>query len=108
AAAATRRAKPYLRIEASLDETGGPYSGMSPPGRIGFIAGNFKFRGPGSVPKYPLTEIFPNVMVAPHGRKELMLQRDSRRGPRPHPARWAARPALRRRYWRTTSTEHVA
>jgi hypothetical protein len=44
---------------------------MSPPGRVGFIAGNFKFRGPGEVPEYPITDIFPNVMVAPHGRKGL-------------------------------------
>jgi hypothetical protein len=71
---------------------------MSPPGRVGFIAGNFKFRGPGEVPKYPLTEIFPSVMVAPHWRKGLMLQRDHRRG--------AAGGGLG--YWRTTSTEHVA
>jgi hypothetical protein len=44
---------------------------MSPPGRVGFIAGNFKFKGPGQVPEYPITDIFPNVMVAPHGRKGL-------------------------------------
>jgi hypothetical protein len=108
AAAANRRAKPYLRIVASLDESGGLYSGMSPPGRAGFIAGNLKFKDPGEVPEYPLTEIFPNVMVASHGRKGLVLQRDNRNVRVRTRLGWAARPAVGWCYWRTTSTEHVA
>jgi len=53
---------------------------MSPPGGVGFIAGNFKFRVLVEVPKYPLTEIFPCVMAAPYGRKGLTLQGDDPSG----------------------------
>ena len=49
----------------------GLYPSMSPPGHVGFIAGNFKFNLPGDVAKYPLTEIFPYVMATPYGRKRL-------------------------------------
>ena len=50
---------------------GGLYSGMSPPGRIGFIAGNLKFRELGNVAEYPLTEIFLCVTATPHRRKGI-------------------------------------
>jgi len=62
----------------------GLYSGMSPPGRVGFIAGNLKFRGPGAVLKLPFTEIFPCVMAPPHtNTKEWRLKEIIDAGPVP-------------------------
>src|SRR5262249_56599841 len=88
----------------------GLYSGMSPPGRVGFIAGNIKFKVSVELPEYPAHRkispaSWPRHTDAKSGYLKEILGRPGQQDRGIVSARPAAR-ALDQR--RTTSTEHAA